>query len=113
MSRSWPEATQFFDLSAATISGHSSWVGRCLRRPLLESHHRLNRKPASDDHDAQRREAMTRWRVAGVVLVFVAGIGQQVLGSVWSAKPSDQTGTVPKFEVDPAWPQKLPNNWVL
>ena len=56
---------------------------------------------------------MTRWRVAGVVLVFMAGIGQHVLGGAWSAKPSDEAGGVPEFEVDPTWPQKLPNNWVL
>jgi len=56
---------------------------------------------------------MTRRKMAGVLLVFIAGIGQQVLGGAWSAKPSDEAGGVPKFEVDAAWRPQLPNNWVL
>src|SRR5262245_58787201 len=54
MSRSWPAATRCFALSAVIISGRSSWVGRCLRRPRLENHPRLNRRPASDDHETNR-----------------------------------------------------------
>src|SRR5262245_54292790 len=62
--------------------------------------------------DPERREAMTRRKVAGVLLVFIAAIGQQVLGGASPAKGRESNG-VPKFEVDPSWPQKLPNNWVL
>ena len=53
----------------------------------------------------------TAARFAFICLVIVAGIGQQVFGGASSATDSGARG-VPKFEVDPTWPQ-LPNNWVL
>jgi hypothetical protein len=67
---------------------------------------------------------MSRMKVARVVLMLMAaGVSHQVLGDVWpagaseqasgSTRPSGQAGGVPKFELDPTFPQQLPNNWVL
>ena len=50
---------------------------------------------------------------AAVALVFVAGIGQYALGGAGSATVSAAADGVPAFELDPSWPQALPNNWVL
>ena len=57
---------------------------------------------------------MMRRRVARVLLVLMAaGVGLHALGGVWSAKAFQQASGAPRFEVDPAWPPQLPNNWVL
>jgi DNA-binding beta-propeller fold protein YncE len=54
----------------------------------------------------------TAARLGLISLVLVAGLGQQVLGRASSPIGADGASGVPKFEVDPTWPQ-LPNNWVL
>src|SRR6266446_4770240 len=59
---------------------------------------------------------MPRKRVAAVVLVplmFVVVMGLRGLGQAAGGKGSNQTSGVPKFEVDPAWQPKLPDNQVM
>ena len=51
-------------------------------------------------------------RLALISFVIAAGIGQQVLGRTSSGNAPERASGVPKFELDPTWPQ-LPNNWVL
>jgi DNA-binding beta-propeller fold protein YncE len=48
-----------------------------------------------------------------VFVLASAGIGALLLGGAWSAGVSAQRSGAPAFTVDPAWPQPLPNNWVL
>ena len=43
--------------------------------------------------------------------LFVLHIGQELLTVQLSAASNDQS--VPRFEVDPFWPQPLPNKWIL
>ncbi len=51
-------------------------------------------------------------RLALMSLVIVAGIGNQGLGRAASGNAPTEAKGVPRFELDPTWPQ-LPNNWVL
>jgi hypothetical protein len=51
-------------------------------------------------------------RLALISLIIVAGTGQQRLGRAVSGNAPTEAKSVPKFELDPTWPQ-LPNNWVL
>src|SRR5438094_692889 len=51
-------------------------------------------------------------RLAFISLLIVAGLGQQLLGRAPSGNAPASASGVPKFELDPIWPQ-LPNNWVL
>ena len=43
---------------------------------------------------------------ACVVAAFVVAVGR-------AQAPASASGAAPQFEVDPNWPQALPNNWVL
>jgi DNA-binding beta-propeller fold protein YncE len=53
-----------------------------------------------------------RFTLISLVIVIVVGIGQHVMGSASSRQASARASGVPRFEVDPTWPQ-LPNDWVL
>ena len=47
-------------------------------------------------------------------LVLAAGLGQARIGQPVAAQTTQAAaGSVPIFEVDPAWPNPLPNNWVI
>ena len=48
-------------------------------------------------------------RFALLSVVMVAAVGHALVGAAQKSSPS---GTMPVFQVDPAWP-KLPNNWVV
>jgi hypothetical protein len=51
--------------------------------------------------------------VASIALVVGVGLSQGVLGQSPAGEGSKkQAGGVPTFQVDPGWPEKLPNNWV-
>lgn len=56
----------------------------------------------------------TALTVARVLLALMAAVAVlQVPGGVSPAFALRAASGVPSFEVDPAWPQPLPNNWVL
>ena len=48
------------------------------------------------------------------LIVVAAGIGMMaVIATVSKRDAEAQARRYPVFEVDPSWPPKLPNNWVL
>ena len=51
--------------------------------------------------------------LAALAILIVAATGQRVLGQPAAAQRSPGAVAVPRFQVDPTWPPKLPNNWVL
>jgi hypothetical protein len=55
-----------------------------------------------------------RIRAMFLLVVLLAAIAvSQALHPGASAQSQSVAGKVPTFELDPAWPPKLPNNWVL
>lgn len=51
-------------------------------------------------------------RLTLIGLFIIVGVGQQLMGRASFEPGATQASGVPRFEVDPTWPQ-LPNNWVL
>ena len=51
--------------------------------------------------------------MGGLLLAGIAGLGVGSL--VFENQAAAQSGGVqaPRFEVDPLWPQPLPNHWIL
>ncbi len=54
------------------------------------------------------------WIVGGTLLALIAalGVGQAALEARAEAEAAEMV-EVPLFEVDPLWPQPLPNHWIL
>lgn len=51
-------------------------------------------------------------RLTLIGLFIIVGVGQQLMGGASFEPGATQASGVPRFAVDPTWPQ-LPNNWVL
>ena len=46
---------------------------------------------------------LLKWAAAAVAMVWIGGC----------ATPSNPAAVAPIFKIDPAWPQPLPNRWIL
>jgi hypothetical protein len=44
--------------------------------------------------------------------LFAALLAAAVV-AIPAAQAQDSTGGVPRYELDPSWPPRLPNNWVM
>src|SRR5712671_6206570 len=81
------------------------------------SHDRFSAPPGSILAPLLEDEAMTRTRnviIAGtlVTLVGALGVGQHRLQQTAEAQAKGAV-QAPRFEVDPMWPDPLPNHWVM
>src|SRR5882724_5135619 len=95
--------------------GHRPWT--ISHQPSAISHGTFSAPPGSILAPLLEDEAMTRTRnviIAGtlVTLVGALGVGQHRLQQTAEAQAKGAV-QAPRFEVDPMWPDPLPNHWVM